>query len=270
MAHCVGAALLCKSMRTALYKKGSPGHRRVLLMSAPIGLEGDSAWSVLAIPVGSSKDVIKKRFRKLATTEHPDVKGDDLEASEKFACLAEAYTTLMGLSGDLRASPKSTQRSTWRWPARVFETEWSVEACVATMNNVDHLGRSALYMAAAQGFAGESLLILEQAGFLLVNAKDVQGITALHRIARMGVTEVCEVILERDDFVEVNAKDIEGKTALHWAAAAGKAGICAAILGCPRFTELLAKDCNGRPASKYAAEFGHADAYEVLRAHGSM
>ena len=51
-------------------------------------------YNTLEIPVGSSKEVIKKAFRRLAHIWHPDKKGGD---EEKFKLINVAYSELMKL-----------------------------------------------------------------------------------------------------------------------------------------------------------------------------
>lgn len=48
-------------------------------------------WEILGIPRGSSKDDIKKAFRRLALIHHPDKGGE----AKKFIQINNAYTELM-------------------------------------------------------------------------------------------------------------------------------------------------------------------------------
>ncbi|CAE8644527.1 unnamed protein product, partial [Polarella glacialis] len=62
-------------------------------------LDGDTeldAWDVLGLPWNSEKDAIKKRFRKLVSTQHPDRRPDDPTAPAKFMRIRRAYEKLMG------------------------------------------------------------------------------------------------------------------------------------------------------------------------------
>jgi DnaJ-class molecular chaperone len=52
-------------------------------------------YRALGVPVDAETDDIKKSFRKLARTCHPDVAGDDPEAAAQFARIREAYETLV-------------------------------------------------------------------------------------------------------------------------------------------------------------------------------
>mmetsp|Transcript_40237 Transcript_40237/g.127954 ORF Transcript_40237/g.127954 Transcript_40237/m.127954 type:complete len:203 (-) Transcript_40237:67-675(-) len=52
-------------------------------------------YTTLGVAVGASKDQIRKRFRSLAQTEHPDVKPKDPLAGERFQEITTAYKRLM-------------------------------------------------------------------------------------------------------------------------------------------------------------------------------
>jgi DnaJ-class molecular chaperone len=52
-------------------------------------------YAELGVDKGASSEQIKKAFRKLARTCHPDVAKDDPSAAEKFARIREAYETLV-------------------------------------------------------------------------------------------------------------------------------------------------------------------------------
>lgn len=80
-------------------------------------------YRVLNVGSDATSDDIKKAFRKLARTCHPDVSGDDPEAATKFAQIREAYETLVDPerrsrydSRNERATRKSHIRSEWRPP----------------------------------------------------------------------------------------------------------------------------------------------------------
>src|SRR3954453_8325054 len=51
-------------------------------------------YSVLGVARGASDDEIKKAYRKLAMTYHPDRNGGSKEAEEKFKEITEAYDVL--------------------------------------------------------------------------------------------------------------------------------------------------------------------------------
>src|SRR5688572_5579388 len=58
-------------------------------------------YEVLGVSRSASDDEIKKAFRQLARSLHPDVNRDDPEAEEKFKEIAEAYEVLT--DGERRA-----------------------------------------------------------------------------------------------------------------------------------------------------------------------
>ena len=51
-------------------------------------------YDVLGVSKSSSKDELKKAYRKLAMKYHPDRNPDDSQAAEKFKELSEAYEIL--------------------------------------------------------------------------------------------------------------------------------------------------------------------------------
>ena len=51
-------------------------------------------YEVLGVNKSTSKDELKKAYRKLAMKYHPDRNPDDQAASEKFKELSEAYEIL--------------------------------------------------------------------------------------------------------------------------------------------------------------------------------
>jgi len=79
-------------------------------------------YRVLGVEKDATSEDVKKAFRKLARTCHPDVAGDDPTSAEKFAQIREAYETLVDPQRraryDKRQEPKrrSHIRNTWRPP----------------------------------------------------------------------------------------------------------------------------------------------------------
>lgn len=217
----------------------------------------ESPWVMLGLPRGADKTEIRRRFRKLASTQHPDVKRADPEAGSKFARLTRAYEDLMELQalGTRRSKPAPQHTDTSRWTEDMDR---------AALNMRDRLGRTTLHMAAAAGDARGCLAILACRDFVEVDARDVQGATALHFIAKRCLAEACAALLAREDFTEVNAKDKQGKTALHWAAAAGCPDVCGQILLHRSFTEAGAEDYLGRSARDFARQVGHEECQRIL------
>lgn len=62
----------------------------------PLRLPQEDPYAVMGVPRGSEKSEVRKVFRKLVQTEHPDVKKDDPDATAKFQELVSAYNAIMG------------------------------------------------------------------------------------------------------------------------------------------------------------------------------
>ena len=79
-------------------------------------------YRVLGVDKDATSEDVKKAFRKLARTCHPDVAGDDPASAEKFGQIREAYETLVDPQRraryDKRHEPKrrSHIRNSWRPP----------------------------------------------------------------------------------------------------------------------------------------------------------
>ncbi|MEC9389572.1 MAG: DnaJ domain-containing protein [Myxococcota bacterium] len=83
-------------------------------------------YRVLGVPSDAATEDIKKAFRKLARSCHPDVAGDDPASAAQFARIREAYETLVNderrarydrqLARPTRQRGKSHIRTHWRPP----------------------------------------------------------------------------------------------------------------------------------------------------------
>ncbi len=71
-------------------------------------------YTELGIDKGASSDEIKKAFRKLARSCHPDVAKDDPDAAEKFARIREAYETLVDPARRARYDRRGERRRVTR------------------------------------------------------------------------------------------------------------------------------------------------------------
>src|SRR5690606_9596398 len=67
-----------------------PGTRRALPPMAEI----TDYYQVLEVDEGASAEEVKKAYRRLARTYHPDRNPDDPEAEERFKAVQEAYDVL--------------------------------------------------------------------------------------------------------------------------------------------------------------------------------
>jgi len=77
---------------TRTSKKTSKNRGRVVTKD----LDLLSPWEVLDLPQSADKAKIRKRFRQLVVTEHPDKNPNDPDATEKFETIKAAYEKLMG------------------------------------------------------------------------------------------------------------------------------------------------------------------------------
>ena len=71
-------------------------------------------YTELGIDKSASSEEIKKAFRKLARTCHPDVARDDPAAAEKFARIREAYETLVDPARRARYDRRGQRRKVTR------------------------------------------------------------------------------------------------------------------------------------------------------------
>jgi len=75
--------------------RGSAAWRGPLAQKRCVALAAASPWKVLGVQEGSERNEIKRRYRKLVLTEHPDKKPDDPNAAANFQRITEAYQDLM-------------------------------------------------------------------------------------------------------------------------------------------------------------------------------
>ena len=80
-------------------------------------------YRVLGVGLDAQTDDIKKAFRKLARTCHPDVAGEDPNAAEQFARIREAYETLVDSARRAKYDQRS-QRQEQRKGRSHIRNEW--------------------------------------------------------------------------------------------------------------------------------------------------
>ncbi|CAJ1396436.1 unnamed protein product [Effrenium voratum] len=86
-----------------------------------IDLEDFDAWEVLALPPDADKQKIRRRFRKLVATQHPDKRPNDPDAPVKFMRIKKAYEQLMGGGDTLKELKQwAEQNREWSESAREF------------------------------------------------------------------------------------------------------------------------------------------------------
>mmetsp|Transcript_23507 Transcript_23507/g.42396 ORF Transcript_23507/g.42396 Transcript_23507/m.42396 type:complete len:207 (+) Transcript_23507:97-717(+) len=118
--HCfLQAACSTRSSRLRSMLKAS--QQESLLEEKKEATKELDAWQVLGLREGSDKKRIRRRFRKLVATEHPDRKPNDPNAVENFLKIRKAYEKLMGTRsayGDLKKWAEENRE--WSAKAREF------------------------------------------------------------------------------------------------------------------------------------------------------
>lgn len=79
---------------------------------------GMNPFDQLGIPRGSSADVIRSAYRRLAKTTHPDQNPDDPSAASRFALLQEVYQAALRASNEISSSGQSDPVAARKRPAR--------------------------------------------------------------------------------------------------------------------------------------------------------
>eukprot|EP00440_Ansanella_granifera_P072964 gb/GFBE01079180.1/.p1 GENE.gb/GFBE01079180.1/~~gb/GFBE01079180.1/.p1 ORF type:complete len:219 (+),score=41.80 gb/GFBE01079180.1/:1-657(+) len=86
-----------------------------------IDLEDFDAWEVLDLPMDADKTKIRRRFRKLVATQHPDKRPNDPNAVVKFMRIKKAYEELMGTDSSFETLKKwAEENREWSESAREF------------------------------------------------------------------------------------------------------------------------------------------------------
>lgn len=83
------------------------------LVARPAG----SPYDIIGAPRGAPKEEVRRVFRKLALTKHPDVNPENPLATEEFADLVSAYNAIMG--DELSKSQLADELEQMRAEARV-------------------------------------------------------------------------------------------------------------------------------------------------------
>ncbi|GAB7324630.1 hypothetical protein MBLNU13_g08515t1 [Cladosporium sp. NU13] len=90
----------------------------------------------------------------------------------------------------------------------------------------DHEGRTALHLAAAEGYVAIAKLLLRHGA--KVDVEDEHGLTALHLATKAGFVEMAKFLIDHE--ADVEAPDKTGWTALHWAVHADQEGMVRVLL----------------------------------------
>lgn len=86
-----------------------------------IDLEDFDAWEVLDLNPDADKQKIRRRFRKLVATQHPDRRPNDPDAVVKFMRIKKAYEQLMGSDSSLKELKQwAEENREWSESAREF------------------------------------------------------------------------------------------------------------------------------------------------------
>mmetsp|Transcript_123907 Transcript_123907/g.174773 ORF Transcript_123907/g.174773 Transcript_123907/m.174773 type:complete len:198 (-) Transcript_123907:26-619(-) len=104
-----------RTARAATKQKKKAPNREV------IDLEDFDAWEVLSLPPDADKQKIRRRFRKLVATQHPDKRPNDPDAKAKFMQIKKAYEQLMGQDNTIdELKLWAEQNREWSESAREF------------------------------------------------------------------------------------------------------------------------------------------------------
>ncbi|GME24244.1 hypothetical protein M1824_001543 [Neofusicoccum parvum] len=167
-----------------------------------------------------------------------------------------------GAAGALRAALAEAEREGGGGGGR--------EGVAAQLGARDALGRTALAVAAREGWVGCVAVVLEMGGGgegVKVDARDVYGETPLMHAAARGWAEVVRVLVD-EGRADVDARNWWGATPVWRAAAAGHADVVSVLLGKgaahsePYFR-------NSSPLA-VARRMGHGDIIGMLRDAGAM
>ena len=145
------------------------------------------------------------------------------------------------------------------WPAIYLDLGQHVYLAILasphfTVHNAVGRGKkTALHLAAEQGYAMTCKAILDSPHFTSHNAADEDGNLALHLAAQRGLRETCGLILASPHFTAHSTASKEGRTALHWAVESDLPNVCNQILASRDFTLAAAKDNRGMTALDIAA-----------------
>eukprot|EP00439_Symbiodinium_sp_Y106_P059805 s812_g8.t1 len=102
-----------RTARAATKQKKKAPNREV------IDLEDFDAWEVLSLPPDADKQKIRRRFRKLVATQHPDKRPNDPDAKAKFMQIKKAYEQLMGQDNTIDELKLWAEQNR-EWSAREF------------------------------------------------------------------------------------------------------------------------------------------------------
>ncbi|CAK0880452.1 unnamed protein product, partial [Prorocentrum cordatum] len=111
-----------------------PGGRRRRRASRAAADPRASALSVLSLSEGASRSDVKRRFKELVATEHPDKRPGDLAAAERFKAVVAAYEELASPGGAPEPGPAPTaSRQTGPVEVEVDEVEVDPESVAALL-----------------------------------------------------------------------------------------------------------------------------------------
>lgn len=108
-----GTAGLLAALAASATVRPCHGRRRIVRRRASI-------WRMLDLPVGASKDDLRKSFKEFVRREHPDVKGDAADRS-KFDLVMAEYKKIMDVGEDvffLEASQAFAEEKNLRYTGR--------------------------------------------------------------------------------------------------------------------------------------------------------
>ncbi len=113
----------------------------------------------------------------------------------------------------------------------------------------------------------EQLKLLISEGADVNNVKDPNGLTLLHLAAKQGHADITALLINKRAVVNARDEHTYSKTPLHWAALKGHAAVAELLIA--RGADVSIRGTYGHTPLEYAAHRGHFDVVELLLSKGA-